>query len=92
MNRSAIRMESKMTKTYGKIKQEERLEQAIIAREITKTVMNYGVSQYQIAKIIYLLSLELEDRELSDDLITVVKEALGENSEEQSEENKIIVR
>ena len=81
-----------MTKRYGKIKEEERLEKAIAAREITKTIMDYGVSQYQIAKIIYLLSLELEDRELSDDLITVVKEALGENSEEESEENKIIVR
>lgn len=79
-------------KTYGKIKDEARLEQAIIARDIAKTIMDYGVSQYQIAKIIYLLSLELEDRELSDDLIIVVKEALGENSEEQSEENKIIVR
>jgi hypothetical protein len=79
-------------KTYGKIKDEARLEQAIIARDIAKTIMDYGVSQYQIAKIIYLLSLELEDRELSDDLITVVKEALGESSEEESEENKIIVR
>tara|TARA_Y100000592_G_scaffold40672_1_gene64438 strand:+ start:474 stop:716 length:243 start_codon:yes stop_codon:yes gene_type:complete len=79
-------------KTYGKIKDEARLEQAIVARDIAKTIMDYGVSQYQIAKIIYLLSLELEDRELSDDLIIVVKEALGENSEEQSEENKIIVR
>ena len=79
-------------KTYGKIKDEARLEQAIVARDIAKTIMDYGVSQYQIAKIIYLLSLELEDRELSDDLITVVREALGENSEEQSEENKIIVR
>ena len=79
-------------KTYGKIKDEARLEQAIIARDIAKTIMDYGVSQYQIAKIIYLLSLELEDRELSDDLIIVVREALGENSEEESEENKIIVR
>ena len=79
-------------KTYGKIKDEARLEQAIIARDIAKTIMDYGVSQYQIAKIIYLLSLELEDRELSDDLITVVREALGENSEKESEENKIIVR
>ena len=42
-----------MTKTYGKIKHEAKLEQAIVAREITKTVMDYGVSQYQIAKIIY---------------------------------------
>ena len=79
-------------KTYGKIKDEARLEQAIVARDIAKTIMDYGVSQYQIAKIIYLLSLELEDRELSDDLITVVNDALGENSEDESDENKIIVR
>jgi len=79
-------------KTYGKIKDEARLEQAIIARDIAKTIMDYGVSQYQIAKIIYLLSLELEDRGLSDDLITVINEVLGENSETESEENKIIVR
>ena len=81
-----------MAKKYGQIKEEKRLQESITAREITKTIMDYGVSQYQIAKIIYLLSLELEDRELSDDLITVVKEALGESSEEESEENKIIVR
>ena len=81
-----------MAKTYGKIKQEERLEQAIVAREITKTVMDYGVSQYQIAKIIYLLSLELENREMSDDIVSAVNPALEKESEEESEENQIIVR
>ena len=81
-----------MTKTYGKIKQEERLEQAIIAREITKTVMNYGVSQYQIAKIIYLLSLELENRDMSDGIIAAVNPALEKESDNESEENQIIVR
>jgi hypothetical protein len=81
-----------MTKTYGKIKDEERLEQSIVAREITKTVMDYGVSQYQIAKIIYLLSLELEDRDMSDDIITIVNSVLEKQTEEISEENQIIVR
>ena len=81
-----------MPKTYGKIKQEERLEQAIVAREITKTVMDYGISQYQIAKIVYLLSLELEDRDMSDDIIAAVKPALEKDSENDTEENQIIVR
>lgn len=81
-----------MTKTYGKIKQEERLEQSIAAREITKTIMDYGVSQYQIAKIVYLLSLELEDRNMSDDIITVLASVLEKETEKNSEENKIIVR
>ena len=81
-----------MAKTYGKIKQEERLEQAIIAREITKTVMDYGVSQYQIAKIIYLLSLELENRDMSDGIIAAVNPALEKEADQESEENQIIVR
>jgi hypothetical protein len=53
-------------KKYGKNKEEEKLEQGVDAREIVKTVMDYGVSQYQIKKILYLLSLELEDRNLAD--------------------------
>jgi len=82
-----------MIKRYGKIKEEERLEHAIAAREITRTVIDYGVSQYQIAKIIYLLSLELENREMSDDIIAVVKDVLGENEPNQETENsEIIVR
>jgi len=81
-----------MAKSYGKIKQEERVEQAIIARDITKTVMDYGVSQYQIAKIIYLLSLELEDRNMSDGVVAAVNPALEKETEENSEENEIIVR
>ena len=44
------------SKTYGKVEGEESLEEAIKAREITQEIMNFGVSQYQIAKIIYLLS------------------------------------
>ena len=81
-----------MIKKYGKLKEEKRLEQSIVAREITKTIMDYGVSQYQIAKIIYLLSLELEDRELSDDIITIIQSVLEENSDEETEETKIITR
>ncbi len=81
-----------MTKRYGKIKQEERLEQAVAARDITKTIMDYGVSQYQITKIIYLLSLELNNRNMSDDIFLALGDSLEKDSDTESEESKIIVR
>lgn len=84
-----------MIKRYGKLPEEERVEQSIIAREIVKTIRDYGVSQYQITKIIYLLSLELEDRQLSDDLVTVTKSVLDPESQENQElenDNQIVTR
>ena len=70
-----------MAKTYGKIEQEERLEQAIIAREIWKTIMDYGISQYQIQKIMYLLALELEDNNLLKDICDILKSSLDSHTE-----------
>ena len=85
-----------MAKKYGQIKEEKRLQESITAREITKTIMDYGVSQYQIAKIIYLLSLELEDRDMTDVIISTIKEVLGETTDTDntklSGESEIIVR
>lgn len=84
-----------MTKTYGKIQHERQLEQAIAARDISRTVIDYGVSQYQITKIIYLLSLELENRDIADNIFVAVKDALGNddnNEDDNQKENKLIVR
>jgi len=69
-------------KKYGNIKEEEKLQQSIIARDIVKTVLDYGVSQYQIQKIIYLLTLELEDRNLMDDIQRFLKPILDADSEQ----------
>ena len=84
-----------MTKTYGKIQHERQLEQAIDARDISRTVIDYGGSQYQITKIIYLLSLELENRDIADNIFVAVKDALGNddnNEDDNQKENKLIVR
>ena len=81
-----------MSKKYGQIKEEKKLQESVVARDITKTIMDYGVSQYQIVKIIYLLSLELENRNMSNDIFEVTKTALDKNSETEEEENQIIVR
>ena len=72
-----------MVKTYGKIKEEEQLERAIISREIVKSILDYGVSQYQIQKIIYLLTMELEDRNLADSLHQLLNEVLDSSTEEK---------
>ena len=39
-------------KLYGTSKEEELLSQAITSREIVKEILDYGVTQYQIAKLI----------------------------------------
>jgi len=67
-------------KVYGKIKEEERIEQAIASREIVKTVLDYGISQYQIQKIIYLLALELENRDAMDGVLQSLKPVLDEHT------------
>ena len=44
------------------------------AREIVRTIMDYGVSQSQIVYIISMLSLELEDLDLSREIRSVLSE------------------
>ena len=45
--------------------QEKDLADGVIAREIVQEILKYGVSQFQIEKIINLLALELEDNQHS---------------------------
>lgn len=50
-----------------------------IARQIVAEILNFGVSQNQILQTIYLLSLELEDREKSISISEIVKSENGQN-------------
>ena len=50
-------------KKYGKAYGESSIEENIIAREIVKEILDYGITQAQILQIAYLLSLELESVE-----------------------------
>jgi len=73
-----------VTKLYGQIEGEKRVEESIKSREITQEILKFGVSQYQITKIIYLLALELEDREALEGIVEVVKPLLDGLDEAQS--------
>ena len=46
----------------GKTESEVRLEKMSICRDIVKKILDFGVTDKQKRQIIYLLSLELEDR------------------------------
>jgi len=69
---------------YGSIAGEKRVEESIKAREIAQEVIKFGVSQYQIAKVIYLMALELEDRETLEGVTEAVKPLLDRLGDENS--------
>jgi hypothetical protein len=73
-----------VTKLYGEITGEKRVQESIKAREITQEILKFGVSQYQITKIIYLLALELENRDALEGVAEVVKPLLDEADEAES--------
>ena len=50
--------------------------ESFVSRQIVQEIMDYGVTQFQIGKIIELLALELENR----DLMVRIREAISDNT------------
>ena len=65
------------------IKNNKDVLESIKAREIVNEIMNFGVTEYQLVKIIKLLSLELQDRDLMVGICKII------DGEETSQESKI---
>ena len=59
--------------------QEKDLADGVIAREIVQEILKYGVSQFQIEKIINLLALELEDNQKLKNVCDAIKGIPKEN-------------
>ena len=72
-------------KKYGKTTEEDNLEKMIVCRDIVKEVLDFGVSEKQKLQIIYLLAMELENR----DVMLKIKD-ITNNDKEEIEEKKII--
>lgn len=53
---------------------------SLIAREITQEILQFGVSQYQIKKVIEFLAFELEDTTLMRNILSLVRD---DNLEEE---------
>jgi hypothetical protein len=58
---------------FGQTDVEKRVADSQKAREIVVEILNFGVSQQQILRIAYLLSLELENTDAMQDISQCIK-------------------
>ena len=77
-------------KLYGDLPEEEKTAESIQSREIVQEILNFGISQYQLTKIIYLLAIELEDRKLLETLSDVLRPLLFQENEKNNKGSSII--
>lgn len=73
---------------YGNISEEASVLESIKSREIVQEILKFGVNQNQILKIIYFLCLELEDREILENLSDILRPVLFE---EKTKDQKSII-
>ena len=71
----------------GSTEEEVSAEKSIICREIVAKVLDFGVDQGQILKIIRLLAFELENRDIMQKIIECIKNT---NTYNEQKERKII--
>ena len=55
------------------------------SRNIVKEILDFGVSENEMLKIIELISLELENREIMNNIINIVKNKQQESKTEKKE-------
>ena len=63
------------TKQFGTSKEEKIIQDKIKAREIVRTVIQYGVNQIQLEQMIYLLAMELENVNLMKELTQLITQS-----------------
>ena len=69
----------------------KRLNQLTQSREIVTKILDFGVSQYQILKIIEYLSLELEDRNTMLALTETLRAAIDASEQQIVEQKELIL-
>jgi hypothetical protein len=66
---------------------EKDLADGVVSREIVQEIMRYGVSQYQIKKILKLLAFELEDNIMMRKLCDII-----EGIEKSTDKKALIIK
>ena len=74
-------------KNTGKQVQERDLTESVVSREIVQEILKFGVSQYQIQKVIKLLALELEDNKIMKKICGIL-----EGSENEEQKKALIIK
>ncbi len=83
-------LENLTVKVYGDLPEEKRALESIKSREIVSEILKFGVTQHQLTKIIYLLSLELEDRILLETLSDVLRPLLFKDNEKNNNSSIVL--
>ena len=65
------------------IEQDKDLLESARSREIVQEIMRFGVSDFQIKKVIKFLALELEDRSLMQEIVKIITDDLEGNESDQ---------
>ena len=60
--------------TQSSVVDEKDAADSVIAREITQEILKFGVSQFQMKKVIEFLAFELEDTKLMKEILSLVRD------------------
>jgi hypothetical protein len=60
-------------KRYGSTEEEANATDSLKCRQIVKAITDFGINEQQKLKVIYLLALELENRDHLQDITALVK-------------------
>lgn len=70
-------------KLYGSTSTEQEAKSLVKCREIAERIVDFGVTENELARIIYLLSIQLENRQAMLDISAAAKSVFDKlNSEE----------
>ena len=79
-------IEDNEVKVYGQTEGEKLIQINKISRNIVKEILNFGIDQDHIYKIIHLLSLELENRFDMKEIINIIKNKKNTSNNQSKEE------
>ena len=69
-----------MVEKFGETAVESEAKEMLRCRQIAAEIVNFGVSQREILRIMHLLALELENREIMVSLSEHIREAINDSA------------
>ena len=81
-------LKMKSDKDHGEIDTSD----SFMARQIVQEIMNFGINQNQIIRVIQILALELEDRDLMLGIDGLIEENLGEGDTSHNKKAQSLIK
>jgi hypothetical protein len=85
-------MNDKSEYDENEVRNEGDLSDSFMARQVVQEILNFGINQGQMIKIIQILALELENRDLMLKIDNLIEVATGEGDTSQKPETKSLIK